>query len=360
MPVLTLTCLSLLASLCINRLWQMTPPPRTSPNLINYNMLSRESIQMMIDLVDVARVAMFSQVEVESETMFVNKTELTANGPNTIMVTPVFENILLYNSTIAGHMFSLIPWYVLFQGILKNGQNGIILVLDQSCGSSPFTYQVNGAVVVFLGMGDLHDTKYSNLVVNYTFSRFANDKLSQEIQLMKSNDTSFCSYTVSIYPSQEVESQFTTNQPLYVTLGVLIVFCFTSLMFLLYDAIVQYRQSKLLAIATKTSSIVASLFPAQVRDQLFGRMSTVDRRPTIIDEESAHSVSVASGSSSTKITKKSAAKKKKPKKYGKSYFSDNDDDIQLDSRPIADLFPNATVLFGDIAGFTAWSRYVLL
>ena len=27
----------------------------------------------------------------------------------------------------------------------------------------------------------------------------------------------------------------------------------------------------------------------------------------------------------------------------------------LTGRPIADLFPNATVLFGDIAGFTAWS-----
>jgi class 3 adenylate cyclase len=27
----------------------------------------------------------------------------------------------------------------------------------------------------------------------------------------------------------------------------------------------------------------------------------------------------------------------------------------LTGRPIADLFPHATVLFGDIAGFTAWS-----
>ena len=26
--------------------------------------------------------------------------------------------------------------------------------------------------------------------------------------------------------------------------------------------------------------------------------------------------------------------------------------------PIADLFPECSVFFGDIAGFTAWSRYV--
>ena len=37
-----------------------------------------------------------------------------------------------------------------------------------------------------------------------------------------------------------------------------------------------------------------------------------------------------------------------------------DDDNQPEtfgSKPIADLFPAATVLFADIVGFTAWSRY---
>ena len=27
------------------------------------------------------------------------------------------------------------------------------------------------------------------------------------------------------------------------------------------------------------------------------------------------------------------------------------------SQPIADLFPNTTIMFGDMVGFTAWSRY---
>lgn len=30
-------------------------------------------------------------------------------------------------------------------------------------------------------------------------------------------------------------------------------------------------------------------------------------------------------------------------------------DMQTDEQPIADLFPHCTVLFADIAGFTAWS-----
>ena len=38
----------------------------------------------------------------------------------------------------------------------------------------------------------------------------------------------------------------------------------------------------------------------------------------------------------------------------KGYLSGAQDD-DVNQAPIADLFPNCTVLFADIAGFTAWS-----
>ena len=35
--------------------------------------------------------------------------------------------------------------------------------------------------------------------------------------------------------------------------------------------------------------------------------------------------------------------------------TEKSDGSQPNEKPIADLFPNCTVLFADIAGFTAWS-----
>jgi hypothetical protein len=43
---------------------------------------------------------------------------------------------------------------------------------------------------------------------------------------------------------------------------------FTSLVFLLYDRLVERRQ-KVMSTAVQSSAIVSSLFPSQVRDRLF-------------------------------------------------------------------------------------------
>jgi len=83
--------------------------------------------------------------------------------------------------------------------------------------------------------------------------------------------------------------------------------------------------------AIHSTAIVSSLFPSNVRDRLFPVMQEEDgisptRRNKYLTEH---------GSDDPTTTTTSAS--------GTS------------SRPIADLFPEATVLFADIAGFTAWS-----
>jgi class 3 adenylate cyclase len=40
----------------------------------------------------------------------------------------------------------------------------------------------------------------------------------------------------------------------------------------------------------------------------------------------------------------------------KNFLTDGEDnDFLVESKPIADLFPETTILFADVAGFTAWS-----
>ena len=80
----------------------------------------------------------------------------------------------------------------------------------------------------------------------------------------------------------------------------------------------------------KSSAIVSSLFPSNVRARLYDEGQSA--APT-------------------------------PKGKMKSFISDGNQVVEDRSaniegpggRPIADLFPSTTVMFGDIAGFTAWS-----
>ena len=66
-----------------------------------------------------------------------------------------------------------------------------------------------------------------------------------------------------------MEAQFVTSNPIYFTVGALLIFCFTSSVFLLYDYTVERRQRKVMSTAVRTNAIVASLFPSVVRDRIY-------------------------------------------------------------------------------------------
>jgi hypothetical protein len=83
--------------------------------------------------------------------------------------------------------------------------------------------------------------------------------------------------------------------------------------------------------AVKSHQIVSSLFPAVVRNRLFGDEGSSQGGPG---------------------TKKKGTRPLAPKAQLKGFLNDQEGD---NSKPIADLFPYTTVLFADIAGFTAWS-----
>ncbi len=93
--------------------------------------------------------------------------------------------------------------------------------------------------------------------------------------------------------------------------------------------------------AAKSDAILKSLFPTTVRDRLFAEES----RALCLKE------------------KKTEAAKTRLKSYLHSEAFCVEDDEEKDiskvvvfkTKPIADLFPETTIFFGDIAGFTAWS-----
>lgn len=96
-------------------------------------------------------------------------------------------------------------------------------------------------------------------------------------------------------------------------------------MFIVYDWLVERRQKIVLHKAAKSTAIVSSMFPKQVRDRLLD------------DKFDMKGKNVFSGANQLKT------------------FLNGGENGVGSSNQMADLFPNCTVLFADVVGFTAWS-----
>lgn len=114
---------------------------------------------------------------------------------------------------------------------------GIYVFMDNPCGSN-FTFFVEGSSLEFLGEGDLHDPRYDayQIVANAT-----------NIQTVEE-----CPYTVHLYPSETLESEYKDHTPLISTAIAVSIFVVTALAFVFYDAFVEKRQKKVLHTANQT------------------------------------------------------------------------------------------------------------
>jgi hypothetical protein len=82
-----------------------------------------------------------------------------------LTATAVFRNKTADNATtVIGLLAVPTYWRSFIRNILSEGSNGIVVVVRSPC-NEPFTYQINGPNVVYLGVGDKHDQKYDVLEV---------------------------------------------------------------------------------------------------------------------------------------------------------------------------------------------------
>lgn len=97
------------------------------------------------------------------------------------------------------------------------------------------------------------------------------------------------------------------------------------LIFVVYDISVQRRNQMIVSNAARSNAIVSSLFPAHIRDRLLERQENNN------------------GPADTTASKM------------RSFLKTNETHEVAKSKPLAELFLETTLLFADIAGFTAWS-----
>lgn len=163
-------------------------------------------------------------------------------------------------------------------------------------------------------------------------------------RLSSITNRSNCQYDLSVYAGGKFyNEQYNDTKPILYLLVVFIIFVSTSMVFVLYDVLVTRRQNKVLVTAARTHQIVGSLFPEAVRDQILKEQEGAD----------ANEKTKKKGFNFAEVSNKAGLR---------NFFSDNTHGSgelvfsSIDeSKPIADLFLNTTIMFADISGFTAWS-----
>jgi class 3 adenylate cyclase len=220
------------------------------------------------------------------------------------------EDYDVKNNSLVALLVSTVYWRNLIRDALSPGSNGITVLFNNTCTKS-FTYQVNGPDAVFIGVNDQHEMKYDNLRVSRKITDLEKSSFATSAYSGAPISETHCPYTLHIYPTDVMRSEFSTSTAAVSSALTLLVIIGIGIVFILYDVKVENRQKKVLSSAMRSSEIVSSLFPTSVQDQLY----------PITDKE----------------------------KNG------CDDGAPAGIGPIATLYPETTVMFAGIKGFTKWS-----
>ncbi|KAL3914433.1 MAG: hypothetical protein SGILL_006104, partial [Bacillariaceae sp.] len=304
--------------------WTMSPPPAVDDaGIINYNLVDRPVFERAVGFIEQTRLPVFLDVCDQSAWFAVSGNE---DILQTVVAFPVFSDFEP-DSDVVGAFTAIVPWTRFFDDNLVDGTEPILLVVSNTC-NEVFSFAVNGREATFLAEEDLHDPRYDQLFVEGPFADSYNP--SENI------DNDHCVYTMKVYPTASFEAYYKTYQPIYYSLAVLMIFLVTSLFFVIFDCLVQRRQSELVNTARQQNAIVSSLFPKSIQAKLMKESATEKQRTNAFLE-------------------KKKVRKANLRTFLNGDAENNQEDEAAESDPIADLFPETTVMFADIAGFTAWS-----
>jgi hypothetical protein len=344
-------------------LWQMSPAPEDAfESPIMLDVLSIPWLLPTIEQVITGRYPVYSSVH-DCATIFTpnNATkedrrlesedfeheedkdaDHAASQPCSVIVEPIFENFNDDDAPVVALSLAVVSWTQVFEDILEDEAAGTIIVLQESCDSTSYTFFVTddgisyGGPNVTLeeGYDDLHHVEQSSANVHQSSAESSGGAASaSEDRRLESEDGEEpaaedseqykCQFYIAVNGGSEYVANWQQEEPLQYSLIVVFIFLATGFAFLVYDMVVERRNKKVESIAKRSADLVSSLFPANVRERIM--------------EENQKKNAKASNKISP-------------------FLADDDDDAKKsDDSVIADFYPATTILFADIAGFTAWS-----
>jgi hypothetical protein len=164
-------------------IWQSSPV--LDRDLVNYNLITYGGYgpgiltafnkgEVAIGGIDVAGPGDTSNPDLTTSFFafilsFAARKSVTYDGdPMSSVYLPVFES---YDESKVpvGVIVAVINWAGYFENIFPPNSAGVIIVLENTC-DGPFTYEIDGSEVIYLGQGDLHDTRWDHLEVSGMFT----------------------------------------------------------------------------------------------------------------------------------------------------------------------------------------------
>lgn len=306
----------------------LEPGPRDA-SIINQDLFGRDQFERAIQSVDITRNPMFLDICNMANNTF--KIQTQEDDVEAVLAFPV-EDDFSTTPEIVGHLVLIIPWKHIFQVGLPANTKPCHVVLESSCGQVT-TYEIRDHDVKLLAKKDVHNREFDASGVSELFAEFANPP-----DLIEAGLQAVCVYTATVYPTTEFHATFHTQKPISYTMFVLAIFILTAGLFCLFDVLMTRQRNRVMETAEKQNAIVSSLFPKNIQAKM---LQEVD-------------------ADSNKLSKTGKAGLKNYLFDSNTYGDGGDkQDVtngderhrRLDkSKPIADLFPETTIMFGDIAG----------
>lgn len=155
--------------------------------------------------------------------------------------------------------------------------------------------------------------------------------MSEESQI-ETGDESFlagkCAYFLEVRALKDFSNGYGSNFRYAMTLGIAASFAIMGAVFYTFDKQTKLQDKKMVEYAAQSNTVLASLFPSAVRDRMFNKNEI-----KVTDEDARGFVPSVEGGSTT-----------------------NAGSTALTDTIIADLYPETTILFADIAGKSQTSR----
>ncbi|CAB9526134.1 Receptor-type guanylate cyclase gcy [Seminavis robusta] len=265
----------------------------------------------------------------------------TTNSNNARKVVAVMETEILFQ-----HFFS----YILSPDHNDDNANTILAVVSNDCqDGQSYSFQIQSEIATYVGPNDSHQPEFDDTRVSTTLTTTMNvGTVYNGVPL----NTTYCPWQLNVYATEEMESVYVTNQPIYYMLTVMGVFIWTCAIFLVYDWLVERRQKKVMKAAKRSDAIVSQLFPNGFRDALYNADQELDSQD--------FSPKQAKESAPTPSTSSPGNGKGADGAFHADILETFKQSVGVDhhgetNQPMARLYPSCTVFFADIAGFTAWS-----
>ena len=311
-------------------IWQ-TYPHLVDASVVNFDVLSMSRLEKLYRAMNDTREAVVSPVMSLSPI-----SNATFEQVHSAVFSPVFErvvyqnpsssnNINANNTPIVANLVLTIAWETYLSFVVSHHMNGAEYVLHNTCGQT-FTAELhdNGSgneTTMSFRLGDEHETVYEHMMETIPVVSFMATHYNSTVGYQA------CAYELRVYPTQQMRDDFKSNAAVIATTVVGVSFVLVLIIFFFLERRFQKKKQQIIKSVEKSNAIIASLFPSNVRDRLFG----------------------AGGGGDDNASKSSRRTTTSRRSFGfrlRTYLTEGEDadDNGSQSNPIADLFPECTFL----------------